>query len=378
MPYRARLSSSRRDRCSFHGVLRPRSLAFSNDGLPASLTSEPRPRLSEARGRGTRVALRVGCLPARPLRRPDSAQDPITELLALGLMPGRVRMPGPATYGAMGAASAPVKPSPGWPVCASLSLAVTAVLLPWFVFAASSWSLAFSLHYRHPETCWLILELCGVVVAVCGVAAGLSVQRKRCGDPCAAEPTMLVFTFVTLLVALVLGMRFGQDAYTGSMMLYYQITGMNTYPWVDPAKTSGQQVEDAGRIVFSRESMLGVPLSMGFTRGDTYCVAPIVSTDSQLASYDLWAIGVNCCTSGAADFHCGDTASARSGVRLLDARKEELFRLAVQKAEIVHGIQARKPLFFRWVEDPIHDMNAAGPSARAPVVCAGVFAHRSG
>jgi len=273
-------------------------------------------------------------------------------------MPGRVATPprGLATYGATSAASAPLKPSPGWPVCASLSLAVTAVLLPWLVFAVSSWSLAFSMHHRHPEMCRLILDLCGVVVAVCGVMAGLAVQRRRRGDPCAAEPTMLVFTFVTLLVALVLGMCFGQDAYTGSMMRYYQITGMHTYPQVDPANTSGREVGDAGRIVFSNESTLGVSLSMGLTSGDTYCVAPIVSTDIPLASYDFWAIGVNCCTSGAADFDCGAPASAHSGVRLLDAGEEKLFRLAVEKAEIAHGIQAVNPIFFRWVEDPFRDM----------------------
>merc|ERR1719229_1793030 len=92
---------------------------------------------------------------------------------------------------------------------------------------------------------------------------------------------------------------------------------------------------------------------MGFKNLDTYCVAPVTVRGVPLASYEFWAVGLGCCSSGAADFHCGDYGhpSAHSGLRLLREDQADYFRLAVRMAESAYGIKTRRPLFFLWTRD---------------------------
>ena len=75
-----------------------------------------------------------------------------------------------------------------------------------------------------------------------------------------------------------------------------------------------------------------------------------------LETYDFWAIGMDCCSVNAADFHCGaglgwilsvrperakgqartggevGNFKAHSGLRLLDDRQRSFYRLAVEQA----------------------------------------------
>ena len=42
---------------------------------------------------------------------------------------------------------------------------------------------------------------------------------------------------------------------------------------------------------------------MSYVHGNTYCVAPItVAGEGRLASYDFWAVGVNCCSTSDPNF----------------------------------------------------------------------------
>merc|ERR1712232_944260 len=111
---------------------------------------------------------------------------------------------------------------------------------------------------------------------------------------------------------------------------------------------------------FTRESKINESLSIAFKSDNVYCVAPIVSNTEHLASYDFWAVGVNCCGAGdKPDFHCGQRSnpSAHAGTRLLSADQRAFFQLAVTKAEVAYRIQALHPLFFYWTEDPLADSN---------------------
>ena len=64
-------------------------------------------------------------------------------------------------------------------------------------------------------------------------------------------------------------------------------------------------------------------------------MAPIVVGNGTLESYDFWAVGLNCCSSNTGDYRCGEFSNpaAQSGLRLMDQREADFFRLAVQQAE---------------------------------------------
>merc|ERR1719359_1985421 len=92
---------------------------------------------------------------------------------------------------------------------------------------------------------------------------------------------------------------------------------------------------------------------------DSYCVAPITSGGDKAkegtttASYDLWAVGKNCCSSDNPAFACGEynNINARSGLRQTDEDERLYYALAVQQAEAAYSIVAKQPIFFHWVED---------------------------
>jgi len=186
-----------------------------------------------------------------------------------------------------------------------------------------------------------------------------SLRRKTPGGEAGREPTWYAFIAATLLVGWTLALIFGNANFSSNMHPYYDVTNLNTYPGVDPSRTHGQQLLDAGRVVFTRSSALDLSKSFGFRNVDTYCVAPITASSERLASYDFWAVGVNCCSGNKPDFHCPgfDNPRIHAGLRLMDNSQREYFKLAVEQAEAAYRIRAASPIFFHWTEDPIGEMN---------------------
>jgi len=238
------------------------------------------------------------------------------------------------------------------------------LFVPWLTFSLLFAMLTFSMHYRSASLCRTIAIIAGVVYALMALYAILSLIRRWTSEEAAAReaPSWLLFLSITSLVALVLAVALGNRNFWTNMQPYYDITALNSYQGVDPARMRGQELMDAGRVLFVPGTKLDLNRSMSFRNQETYCVAPItggaVSGDVPLAAYDFFAVGKDCCSGNAADFKCGayDDPHARGGVRMVRDEDRGFYRLAVQQAQSAYSLKAIHPLFFHWVEDPVAEV----------------------
>lgn len=232
-------------------------------------------------------------------------------------------------------------------------------LVPLAIFAGIYRAFASPLRNSVPAVCWFLLALGFVLIALL-VAAGVLVTTRRISTHPSRPSSWYIFLCVMSAVALVAGWQLGEKNFREHLEPFYAITNLNLYSGIDPAKARGQQLMDAGRVVFARGTTINVTMAANDTsaEGQTFCVAPITSTSMPLASYDFWAVGINCC-SEASGFQCPDydNALAHSAVRVMDTSNLANFKLAVISAEKKYGIAARHPVFFTWTEDPIVAVN---------------------
>jgi len=219
------------------------------------------------------------------------------------------------------------------------------------VFAAQS----FELHYESPRNCLL---LCGGIlgaVFILGYFAYTAVMQRTVGMQ---EPMWYVVIFASSFLAWILAFGFGQANYVANMRPFYDVNNLNVYQSVNPATAHGSQMMDAGRIMFTPDSHLDLPKAMAFQNVDRFCVAPISAgpagpNATQLATYDFWAVGLNCCSGVPAEFRCGEywNTKATSGLRLMREEERAYYRLAVQQAEAAYNIRAQHPVFLYWLQD---------------------------
>merc|ERR1740117_1224213 len=104
--------------------------------------------------------------------------------------------------------------------------------------------------------------------------------------------------------------------YWMNMQPYYDVDNLNTYPSIYPAHEKGQQMMDAGRVYFADGTVLDGAKAMAF-----------------------------------------NNPHARAGLRLMHPEQRPFYRLAVQQAEAAYNIKATHPIFFRWMQDPVGDVN---------------------
>jgi len=246
------------------------------------------------------------------------------------------------------------------------------IMIPWAIFAGLSWTLISLELYLHPRLRIIVVASGFALVILMGVAALLARGRwlRKGGKLAASEPRYLRdFTWWGALAilsvgALLAGLVMGDVISSQYMNAYYDTTTLDYYDNVDPARVQGQQLLDAGRIIFSRGSHLNLNLSMGFKNSVTYCVAPIVSIGPLPVAFDFWAAGKDCCSETGANFSCGAGGSeARGGIRQMSQDDTENWKLALQEAQAAHHIETAHPLFFEWVADPVGEINSKKDSA---------------
>lgn len=225
------------------------------------------------------------------------------------------------------------------------------LLTPWVLFCCIFAALSFQLHYWSPSAAWSSVT---AGLALTGIAAFFA-RRNQVREQ---DPSWFTFAALAFFAATVLAAILGDMNYWYHMQPYYDIENINSYPDVNPARERGQQLMDAGRVYFEDGTGLDTSKSMSFKNLDRYCVAPIISGEAPLMSYDFWAVGVNCCGLSANSFRCGEynNPKAHAGLRLMSDDQRPFFRLAVQQAEAAYNIKANHPLFFYWMQDPVAEI----------------------
>jgi hypothetical protein len=241
----------------------------------------------------------------------------------------------------------------------SVTALIGMVVVPWLIFVCVYYIRGFDLHYTGEGLCQIFSLALPVPIAFFGYMA---FNLAKDGS----NPIPMVFLTVLAALCWAAGFILGNQSFTMYMKPYYELTNMNSYPRIDPAKWQGSQLMDAGMIQFMKGSRISLAKSMGFKNDDIYCVAPVVfknTTTDALApmdSYDFWAVGVNCCSGHAPDFQCGEYSNpdARWGLRVMDYDAREMFRLAVKEAEASYNIKAPHPIFLHWMMDPEAEVQA--------------------
>lgn len=225
-----------------------------------------------------------------------------------------------------------------------------ATFLPWGVFILCCGLSSFWLNYVSPT---LVTGIIGAVFLfwILWLFAAIWARLKE------PDPTWFTYMAVAVGVAAIAGTIIGKANFSTFSEPYYQVNDLKTADNVDASVTPSRNVMDAGIVNFVPGSNFDVLRSWHFMNGNTYCVAPVISTGvgvSMPAFYDYWVVGTNCCSVGASDFRCGawGSAKASSGIRVVSDSALTNYRLAVQQAASLYSLQTPNPIFLTWSENP--------------------------
>jgi len=222
------------------------------------------------------------------------------------------------------------------------------LFLPWGIFVAVFMVTSFSIRYTNPWVFDIVVAVSAIVLLAIIIMAVVKRLRTFSSNP-DYEPSWLTFLAASTLVAFVLAYVTADSVYSNYTKRYLDFSNLNSYTGIYPNRMRGAQLMDAGEVQFADGTRLDISRSMGFKKGQIYCVAPITFGNQTLPTYDFWAVGNGCCSGNQADFHCSGWSSPQSGgLRLMDGGSRGFYRLAVQQAEAAYQIRAAHPLFFTW------------------------------
>jgi len=231
-----------------------------------------------------------------------------------------------------------------------------AIVVPVAFFLATLCLMCFQFHYSHPDTSCLFILMLFFVVLVIGAAA-THVHRKQIAN---GERSWWSFIFATSMVAVFAGCLSGYVNYSWNTKAYYDYISLRKTVGVEPGQHQGQQLLDAGEIDFKVGTQINRNMSMAFHKSRTFCVAPIVPGDAApLASYDFWAVGMDCCSSRPGDFSCGpvytswaSAALPAAGLRVMDDSEIAGYTLALESASAAYNIQSSHAIFLYMQSKP--------------------------
>jgi len=220
------------------------------------------------------------------------------------------------------------------------------VMLPWMMFSVIM--VLFTFCYHHFSIIvWLLVIICTMMAVMFFV---ISPRNKK-------GPMYMYLGFLCTL-AIMLGIILGLYNHYEFMMTYWSYNEYRVYTDVLPSEPAAAHA-DAGTMVFTEDSRVDTTKALGYKAGKVFCVAPILD-DTQSTRVEYWAAGIDCC-SQRADFNCDDAwnPKAKSGVVVIDngspvTSNFDMYMKAVHQAEAAYGVvAAKKPIFVRWVADPV-------------------------
>lgn len=219
--------------------------------------------------------------------------------------------------------------------------------LPWGVFIFCCGLSTFWLNYMQPK---LVTGLIGAVFLFWIVWMFAAIWA-RFREP---DPTWFTYMAIAVGVAAITGTACGGTNFSTFSQPFYQINDLKVASNVDASTTPSRNVMDAGIVHFAAGNHFDVLRSWHFKNDNLYCVAPVVSGGANTAFYNYWVVGKDCCSLAASDFRCGAWGStkANSGIRVMNDNDLANYRLAVQQAVSLYGLQAPSPVFLTWSTDP--------------------------
>eukprot|EP00408_Alexandrium_pacificum_P050243 CAMPEP_0171242530 /NCGR_PEP_ID=MMETSP0790-20130122/45752_1 /TAXON_ID=2925 /ORGANISM="Alexandrium catenella, Strain OF101" /LENGTH=357 /DNA_ID=CAMNT_0011709361 /DNA_START=58 /DNA_END=1131 /DNA_ORIENTATION=- len=236
--------------------------------------------------------------------------------------------------------------------------------LPWGLFIFDYWVSSFPVRYEMPWVFDLAMVASALVVFAFIVTA--VTNRLKLFARSDRDPSWLIFLALFMTVALVGGAFLGNRSYKKYMRPYLDFNNLNSYTDIYPNLMRGQQLMDAGVVLFAPGTRIDVSLSEGFKDGTQYCVAPIAFSNATPPTYDFWAVGTNCCSGTKPDFRCeGWNSEKYGGLRLMDSHARGFYRLAVEQAEATYKIKAAHPLFFTWTRKPLQTVEGWEKTVRS-------------
>mmetsp|Transcript_116882 Transcript_116882/g.183825 ORF Transcript_116882/g.183825 Transcript_116882/m.183825 type:complete len:336 (-) Transcript_116882:57-1064(-) len=227
-----------------------------------------------------------------------------------------------------------------------------ALALPLGLFLATFCSMSFKFNYQSPTSALLLVASAFFFVLMMAFLSTHQIRKwKNTG-----VRTWHLFVIITSFLAVLLGSVLGYCNFKSNASRYYDYISLRRIADVEPGQWQGGQALDAGELDFRAGTKVNTQMNMVYFQKKGWCAAPIVASDgAPLASYDFWAVGVDCCSSRHGDFACGSTGQNGEpllGLRVLDDSEIAGYKLAVMQAQAAYNIQVHNPIFLLAVKSP--------------------------